>query len=256
MYACFLVQYILAGMFYALGRYTKHLRWNDLIIHTFVIFCCIGFYASWPLQQDGPQAYVFRTVIVTLRCSVLVAMFGVNGTLDMISSLLAPIIAVGLHFKSVDFPLGSTAMWLPAIFVTIIGVGIFNFLIILEQRRLYAKTNVLENKQKELLEIVDMFSGTVLIFESVGNQILFQKNSDDFECPKADERIFKIEDNFFLNNQTKGQIRLYNNVESVHPSEEEKELMDLKTYAEVIEISRKVKGMILTFRNIVNDQVY
>ena len=90
----------------------------------------------------------------------------------------------------------------------------------------------------------------------MGNQILFQKKSDDFECPQAEERIFKIEDNFFLNNQTKGQVRLYNNVESVHPSEEEKELIDLKTYAEVIEISRKVKGVILTFRNIENDQVY
>ena len=42
----------------------------------------------------------------------------------------------------------------------------------------------------------------------------------------------------------------------MHPSEEEKELMDLKTYAEVIEISCKVKGVILTFRNIENDQVY
>ena len=108
-------------------------------MHVFVISLCIIFKLTSPLQILEPESYILRAIIVLLRCSLMVSLFGVNGLFDVISSTVAPVIVVILMWQNTSFPPGSHRIALPAIGVTVLGVFIFNFLVILEQRRLFSK---------------------------------------------------------------------------------------------------------------------
>ena len=95
---------------------------------------------------------------------MLVSIFGVNGLFDVIFSTVAPVIVVILMWQNTSFTPGSSGIALAVVAMTVIGVFSFNFIVILEQRRLFGAQDLLEKKEQDLIRIVDLFSGTVLIF--------------------------------------------------------------------------------------------
>lgn len=136
---------------------------------------CLQFYFVVPFDLENARQYVLRSVIICLRCSTAVAIFGVNGLVDVLAGLLMPLFVVFLILRKTRFNTGSIGLTIPAVLVTILGCSIFNFIILEEQRRLYSNEIVQRSKQEEMMKIVDMFHGTVFIVEPNTNTILFEK---------------------------------------------------------------------------------
>ena len=159
----FFLQYVIVGLLYWMGG-LKYKRFRDAIVIVFVISVCIIFKLTIPLQILEPEQYVSQAIIVLLRCSLLVSIFGVNGLFDVIFSTVAPVIVVILMWQNTSFTPGSSGIALAVVAMTVLGVFSFNFIMILEQRRLFGTQDLLEKKEQDLIRIVDLFSGTVLIF--------------------------------------------------------------------------------------------
>jgi hypothetical protein len=82
---------------------------------------------------------------------LLVSMFGVNGLFDVISSTVAPVIVVILMWQNTEFTNGTSRIAIPAVAITVLGVFLFNFLVILEQRRLFGAQDLLAKKEQDLI---------------------------------------------------------------------------------------------------------
>jgi hypothetical protein len=61
-----------------------------------------------------------------------VAIFGVNGIVDVIAGLVMPLFTVFLILRKTEFLSGSLALTIPAVLTTITGCTVFNFIILEE----------------------------------------------------------------------------------------------------------------------------
>lgn len=138
-------------------------------MHVFIISLCIQFYLVKPATFLNPREYVYRAVIICLRCCLLIALFGINGLLDVIIGLLFPVLTVLLLLKNTDFSQGSIQLIIPAIIVTLLGETIFNYLACESQVRMFANEVLQKDKLEEQMKIIDMFHGTVFIVDPIKN---------------------------------------------------------------------------------------
>lgn len=120
-----------------------------------------------------------------------------------------------------------------------------------------------------MLNIVDMFHGTVFIVEPKTNTILFEKKVTEalfnIIVKKGHEiredRIYQIVANFALNSEKKDQVRLYDNAPSLIPQSEMKGELhhslqqeeNLKSYYDILDISIKNPTVPVSFRSIENE---
>jgi hypothetical protein len=61
-----------------------------------------------------------------------VAIFGVNGIVDVIAGLVMPLFTVFLILRKTEFLSGSLALTIPSVLTTITGCTVFNFIILEE----------------------------------------------------------------------------------------------------------------------------
>ena len=131
------VQYLIAWFLFFIGR-CKWERAYDLIVYVFVIALSINYLTNVPFQLDNPRQYVLRSAIIAIRCSTVIALFGINGVIDFIIGLLAPLIVVLVLLPKTEFPPGSIKLAFPAVVVASVGCGILDYIVAEEQRRLFS----------------------------------------------------------------------------------------------------------------------
>lgn len=122
---------MLAWAFFYIGKY-KIPKFCDLIVHIFIAKLCIYYYLIVPFGATLPKKFELRSIIVCIRCSMVVAIFGVNGIIDVIAGLVMPLIFVMLASRRVDLSNASKGIFIPITLVTILGCTIFNFIILEE----------------------------------------------------------------------------------------------------------------------------
>ena len=99
---CMFLQYLIAWACFYIGKY-KVPKICDLIVHIFILKLCISYYFIVPFNKMVPIQYALRSVIICLRCSMVVAIFGVNGIIDVIAGLVMPLFSVMLVLRKVNF---------------------------------------------------------------------------------------------------------------------------------------------------------
>jgi len=122
---------VIAWALYYIGKY-KIPKCCDFIVHVFIASLCFSYYYIVPFDVDSPMQYALRSVIICLRCSMAVAIFGVNGIIDVITGLVMPLFFCMLILKKTKFNDGSIAMCIPVVLITIAGSSVFNFIILEE----------------------------------------------------------------------------------------------------------------------------
>ncbi len=122
---------MIAWALYYIGKY-KIPKCCDFIVHVFIASLCFSYYYIVPFDVDSPMQYALRSVIICLRCSMAVAIFGVNGIIDVIAGLVMPLFFCMLNLKKTKCNDGSIAMCIPVVLITIAGSSVFNFIILEE----------------------------------------------------------------------------------------------------------------------------
>ena len=122
---------MLAWACFYIGKY-KIPKFCDLIVHIFIAKLCISYYILVPFDAAIPIQYALRSVIICIRCSMVVAIFGVNGIIDVIAGLVMPLFFVMLLIRKIDLSNESIGMCIPVTLVTIAGCTVFNFIILEE----------------------------------------------------------------------------------------------------------------------------
>lgn len=133
-----LVQYVIAWVLFMIGKKTRFQRAMDLIVFGFCICNSLQFFINKPFKLDNPRQYVLRSTIISIRSAAIIAIFGVNGFFDVVCGLCLPLLAVLCVLPQTQFPPGSINLCMPAVLVAVVGCAIFVYMVLEEQRRLFA----------------------------------------------------------------------------------------------------------------------
>lgn len=131
------LQFPLAGLMIFLGK-KKHERFFDCVSHILIVTLCVKYVIEQAFQMNNPGEFVFRSTIVVLRSSLILAAFATNGLVDILLGLLSPTFIVLLTFKDTKFEAGNLQIIVPAIVVILLGCLIFNFIVCEIQVRLFS----------------------------------------------------------------------------------------------------------------------
>jgi len=54
-----------------------------------------------PFEKANPLEYTLRSAVICIRCSMVVAIFGVNGIIDVFAGLILPLFFVMLIIRKI-----------------------------------------------------------------------------------------------------------------------------------------------------------
>lgn len=123
-----------------------------------IIILCLYQYLYMPFNPAAPREFVFWSVILQFRCSVIVTMFQVNGLIDIILQLVLTLPIIALHSRSLVISENDFFIW-PPIIVALMGCQLFNYIVSREQRMLFLLERVSKKQQEELIDILNLLPG-------------------------------------------------------------------------------------------------
>lgn len=83
----------MAGLCHYLA--TKKYDWfYDLIVHILIVTMCVKYGIEQAFSLTDTGEFVFKSTVLTLRCSLLLAAFACNGLVDILIGFIPPTFVV------------------------------------------------------------------------------------------------------------------------------------------------------------------
>jgi len=158
-----IILYLLTAAVYAFAHFKEN-RFFISINFLLIFATCFNNYMSMPFNPGRPREFVYWSTILIFRCSFIVSMFGLNGMWDVIASILIPAGAIFAQSLNINDADSSEHIAVP-IFATLIGVALFNYILGLDQRKLFLLEKYREKIQNEQNDIIDLLPGSVVVMD-------------------------------------------------------------------------------------------
>jgi hypothetical protein len=147
-----------------------------------------------PFSPKAPREFIFWSIMLLFRSSVILCVFQLNGLVDILYAYLANTVVIVI--RSVDLKEDDNLTWLAAPIVTaMIGLLLFNYLVAQEQRSLFLLERVSKTQQEESLEIINLLPGSVFILDNNFTKVLF-KNKEFAQIDWITETGTLIDESF------------------------------------------------------------